>query len=253
MDILEGAALLGAAATAGAINAVAGGGSLISFPALLAAGYGAIPANVTNTVALWPGSVGGSFGYRRELAAQRKRLKALLLPSLLGALGGSIILLSTPESAFDAIVPFLIIFACLVMAFQDVLADFATHHKLGSADGETMPFSLRALIFVVAIYGAYFGAGLGIITLALLGILIKDDIQHLNALKGMLALVINAVAFLYFAAFGPVEWGPALVMAGGALAGGYLGAGLARRLNRRLLRIVVIGYGLLVAAILLIN
>lgn len=254
MDVLEAIGLLAAATTAGAINAIAGGGSLISFPALLAAGYPAVEANVTNTVAIWPGTVGGSLGYRRELQVQRGRLMGLLLPCILGSLLGSIILLAAPESAFDAVVPFLIIFACAVMAFQDTLSDFAVHHKLGTGEHTTnVPFSLQAVMFVVAIYGGYFGAGLGIVTLAFLGILIKDDLQRLNALKGLLALLINFVAVLYFAVFGPVQWGIAIVMAVGALAGGYAGAGMARRLNRRVLRILVVGYGLVVAAILLVN
>ncbi|HXG37101.1 MAG TPA: sulfite exporter TauE/SafE family protein [Dehalococcoidia bacterium] len=253
MDVLEGAGLIAAAGSAGVVNAVAGGGSLISFPALLAAGYPAKTANVTNTVALWPGTVGGSFGYRAELMRQRSRLTALLLPSLAGSLIGSVVLLATPESAFDAIVPFLLIFACLIMAFQDQLAAFAFRHQLGSPDGIAVPFLLKLFIFVLAIYGAYFGAGFSIIALAFLAILIRDDIQHLNALKGMLALLVNALAVVYFAFFGPVEWGPALLMAVAALIGGYLGAGLARRLSRRLLRFVVISYGTLVAVVLLVN
>ncbi|HZP27219.1 MAG TPA: sulfite exporter TauE/SafE family protein [Dehalococcoidia bacterium] len=254
MDVLEGAGLLGAATAAGAINAIAGGGSLVSFPALLAAGYPAVTANVTNTVAIWPGTVGGSLGYRRELVVQRARLMGLLLPCIAGSLVGSIILLAAPESAFDAVVPFLIIFACTVLAFQDVLGDFAVHHKLGaSEDGNRIPLSLQGLMFVVAVYGGYFGAGLGIVTLAFLGILIKDDLQRLNALKGLLALLINFVAVLYFAAFGPVQWGIAIVMACGALAGGYAGAGLARKLNRHVLRILVVAYGLVVAGILFVK
>ena len=125
MDVVQGVGLLGAAFAAGAINAVAGGGSLVSFPALLAAGYPSKASNVTNSVALWPGYVGGSYGYRGELSRQRKRITALALPSIAGALVGSVILLQTPDSAFDRLVPFLIVFACLVMAFQDQLSRWA--------------------------------------------------------------------------------------------------------------------------------
>jgi uncharacterized membrane protein YfcA len=251
MGLIEYLGLLVAAFAAGAINAVAGGGSLISFPALLAAGFASKTANVTNTVALWPGYLGGSVGYRTELRRQRARFVRLLAPAVLGALAGSIILLSTPASAFDAIVPYLILFACVLMAFQDQLSSFALKHRLASHGEEHVPAALQVATFVGAIYGAYFGAGLGIITLAFLSILLPDDIQHSNALKGVLSLLINAVAVIYFAAFGPVRWEPAAVMAAGAIAGGYLGVGVARRLGRRWLRIVVISYGLVVVAILL--
>ncbi len=250
MDVFEAAGLLAAAFVAGAINAVAGGGSLISFPALIAAGYSSKTANVTNTVALWPGYVGGSLGYRAELSTQRRRLAALALPSVLGAIAGSIVLLSTPESAFDVVVPFLIVFACALMAIQDRLSSFAERHRLGSRGGDHVPPPLFVATFLLAVYGAYFGAGLGILTLAFLQILLPDDIQRSNALKGMQSLLINAVAVLWFAAFGPVRWAPAAVMAAGAVAGGYLGVGVARRLGRQWLRVVVIGYGLIVAAVL---
>ena len=251
MSILEAIALLAAAFCAGAINAVAGGGSLISFPALIAAGYPAKTANVTNTVALWPGYLGGSLAYRPELRRQKERVIRLLVPTVLGSLLGSAILLATSEDAFEAIVPFLIIFACGLMLFQEQLAAMASEHRLGMIDGAGVPWPLHVTTFLAAMYGAYFGAGLGILILAFLVIMIPDDIQHSNALKGMLSLLINAVAVVYFAMFGPVEWAPAAVMAGGAIAGGYLGVGLARRLGAVWLRRVVIAYGLTVAAILL--
>ena len=253
MSSIEYLGLLLAAFTAGAINAVVGGGSLISFPALLAFGYPSKTANVTNTVALWPGYAAGSVGYRTELGRQRTRLIALAAPSVLGALAGSVILLSTPQSAFDVIVPFLILFACALMAFQDRLAAFAQTHRLASRGADHVPLPLLASTFVLAIYGAYFGAGLGILTLAFLSILLPDDIQHSNALKGMLSLIINAIAVVYFALFGPVEWAPAAVMAAGAMAGGYLGVGVARRLGRQWLRISVIAYGLVVVVVLLVR
>jgi uncharacterized membrane protein YfcA len=253
MDLLEVAGLAAAAFAAGAINAVAGGGSLISFPALLAAGYPAKVANVTNTVALWPGYLGGSLGYRQELRHQRRRVALLLVPSVLGAIAGSAILLSTPADAFEAIVPFLIVFAVIVMIFQERLAEFATAHQLHSGGDDRVPMPLHVAMFLLAAYGAYFGAGLGILTLAAFSILLPDDLQRSNALKAMTSLLINAVAVLYFAAFGPVEWGAAALMAGGALAGGYLGVGLARRLGAVWLRRAVIAYGVAAAVVLLIR
>lgn len=253
MSLIEFLGLAAAAFAAGAINSVAGGGSLVSFPALLAAGYPSKAANVTNTVALWPGYVGGSYGYRGELKRQRRRIIALAAPSIAGALLGSAILLKTPESAFDAIVPFLILGACALMTFQDPVARFAQAHRLTSRSDDHVPMTLQLGILVLAVYGGYFGAGLGILTLAVLSILLPDDIQHTNALKGLLSVLINLVAVLYFAAFGPVAWPAAMVMAVGSLAGGYLGVGVARRLGKRWLRISVIGYGVAVALVLLIR
>ncbi len=253
MEPFDAAILVAAAFAAGAINAVAGGGSLISFPALVAAGYPAKVANVTNSVALWPGYASGSFGYRAELQYQKRRVASLIAPSVLGALAGSAILLATPESAFDAVVPFLVLLAALLMAVQEPLARLAATHRLSSAGGDHIPLPLHAGIFLLAVYGAYFGAGLGILTLAVLGILLPDNIQHSNALKGMLSLLINAIAVLYFALFGPVEWGPALVMAAGALAGGYLGVGAARRLGRKWLRVAIVAYGVVVAVVLFVR
>lgn len=253
MDALTAIGLAVAAFAAGAINSVAGGGSLISFPALIAAGYVSKSANVTNTVALWPGYISGSYGYRRELERQRRRVLALSMPAIAGALAGSVILLSTPTSVFDRIVPFLILFACALMAFQDPLARFAAQHRLVSRHEDHVPWPLHVATFVLAIYGAYFGAGLGILTLAALGILLPDDIQSSNALKGLLSALINAVAMVYFVLFGPVRWLPMTIMAIGALAGGYFGVGVARRLGKRWLRVAVISYGLIVALVLFVR
>ena len=139
--------------------------------------------------------------------------------------------------------PFLILFATALMAFQGQLTDFAERHRLAARSDDHMPPLLLAVAFLLAVYGAYFGAGLGILTLAVFAVLIPDDMQRLNALKGMSSLLINAVAVVYFAAFGPVEWAPAAVMAIGALAGGYLGAGVARRLGQERLRTAVVGFG----------
>jgi uncharacterized membrane protein YfcA len=253
VDVLEIIGLAAAAFAAGAVNAVAGGGSNISFPALLAFGYDAKPANVTNTVALWPGYFGGSVAYRDELRRQRTRAVLLLVPSIVGALAGSVLLLSTSADTFEAIVPFLILLGSGIMFFQEPLARAAERRQLSSRGGDHVPIALMLMVFAGAVYGAYFGAGLGVILLAGLTILLPDDIQHSNALKGLLSMVINAVAVVWFAAFGPVEWVPAFVMAGGALAGGYLGVGVARMLGAVWLRRAVIGFGVVVAVILLVT
>jgi uncharacterized membrane protein YfcA len=250
MDLPAALGLFGAAFAAGAINAVAGGGSLISFPALLAAGLPPVAANVTNTVALWPGYVGGSLGYRRQLVGQRPIVRRLTAPCLLGALVGAWLLLATPEQVFEALVPLLILFACAVLAAQDRLAERVARHHGQSGHATSL---LWGTTFALAVYGAYFGAALGIMLFAALGVLLPDDVQRTNALKGVLSLVINAVAVLYFALLGPVAWPAAVTMAAGALSGGWLGAGLARRLGRTWLRRVVIAYGVFVAAVLILR
>jgi uncharacterized membrane protein YfcA len=251
VDLGEAAVLLAAAFLAGAINAVAGGGSLVSFPAIVAVGYDTKAANVTNTVALWPGYAAGSFGYRSELRRQRRRVLTLTLPSIAGAVAGAVILLATPTRAFDLVVPFLILFACALMVAQDRLAGAAVRAE---APGEA-PITPGLLVatFFLAVYGAYFGAGLGIMLLAVLGILLPDEIQHSNALKNILSFVMNAMAVVWFALFGPVRWAVAAVMAVGAIAGGYLGVGVARRLGRKWLRVAVVSYGLVSAAVLFLR
>lgn len=252
MGVIESAGVALAAFVAGAINAVAGGGSLVSFPALIAVGYEAKTANVTNTVALWPGYLGGSIGYRYELDHQRRRVIELLPACVMGAIAGSAILLATSADAFEAIVPYLILFACGILALQERIARLVVrrHPEDGSL---ALRWALHVAVFVLAVYGAYFGAGLGILTLAVLGILLPDDLQRTNALKGMLSLLINAVAVVYFALLGPVRWLPAFVMALAALTGGYLGVGVARKLGSRWLRVAVIAYSVLVASLLLVR
>jgi uncharacterized protein len=241
------AALLAAAGVgAGAVNAVAGGGSLISFPALLATGYPSITANVTNAIAVLPGYVGGSLAYRRELAGQGARIRALALTSAVGAAAGAALLLVSPASVFEAIVPWLILAACGLLAVQPRAAAAAHARRRRS------PLTLHAAIFVAAVYGGYFGAGLGIMLLAILGVFVADGLQRLNALKGVLSLLVALVTALGFALFGPVAWGAAAIVGVTSLAGGALGVGLARRLPAPVLRGVVIAYGVGVAIVLLV-
>ena len=241
------AALLAAAGVgAGAVNAVAGGGSLISFPALLATGYPSITANVTNAIAVLPGYVGGSLAYRRELAGQTARIRALALTSAVGAAAGAALLLVSPASVFEAIVPWLILAACGLLAVQPRAAA-AAHARHGRS-----PLTLHAAIFAAAVYGGYFGAGLGIMLLAILGVFVDDGLQRLNALKGVLSLLVALVTALGFALFGPVAWDAAALVGITSLAGGALGVGLARRLPAPVLRGLVIAYGVAVAIVLLV-
>lgn len=247
---LDSAALLvAAAALAGAVNAVAGGGSLISFPALLFVGYPAVTANVTNTVALCPGYVGGTIGYRRELSGQRSRAIALSATSIVGAIGGSWLLLVSDPDVFERIVPYLILAACALLAVQQPLARMvqrrAGQGEDRSSTGSTV--ALHLLQFVGAVYGAYFGAGLGIMMLAVLGVLLVDTMQRLNALKGLMSLVINVVGAVYFAIFADVIWVAVAIMAVAALIGGRIGVALARKLNDQALRWMVVAFGVFVA------
>lgn len=246
MDAGTAALLAAAGLGAGAVNAVAGGGSLISFPALLAAGYPSITANVTNAVAVLPGYLGGSLAYRPELAGQARRIRALALTSGLGAAAGAALLLVSPASVFDAVVPWLILAACALLAAQPRVAAAARGGHAGS------PLALHGAVFGATVYGGYFGAGLGIMLLAILGVFVDDDLQRLNALKGVLSLLVGVVAAVGFAVFGPVAWDAAAIVGIACLAGGALGVSLARRLPARVLRAVVIAYGVAVAVALLV-
>ena len=231
---------------AGAVNAIAGGGSLISFPALLAAGYPSVAANVTNSIALLPGYLGGSLAYRRELAGQRARIRGLATTAALGAAAGAALLLVSPASVFEAIVPWLILAACLLLALQPRAAELVRRSERAGS-----PAALHAALFAATLYGGYFGAGLGIVLLAILGVLLPDDLQRLNALKGVLSLLVAVVSALGFALFGPVAWDAALVVGVACLAGGVAGVRVARRLPAPLLRGAVIVYGVAVAGVLL--
>jgi len=243
----------GAAFLAGAINSVAGGGTLVSFPVLIWLGLPSTIANATSTVAIWPGSLGGMLGFRDNLRGMEPRMYALIVPSVIGGIAGAILLRMTPTSLFDRLVPLLILFAtCLFMA-QDAVQRLL---KIGSPASHREPRWLwGALSFqlVVALYGGYFGAGLGIMMLAALSIIGLTDIHQMNGLKNLLALCINGVAALYFVWKGMVYWPDVIVMATGAIAGGVGGAGLAKRLGRTTVRRVVIAVGLVMAVKLMLR
>lgn len=251
----------GAGLLAGAVNAVAGGGTLISFPALLATGIGPVSANTTSSVGLLAGPVGGSIGYRRELADQGPRVRALAVVSLVGGVLGAVLLLVTPPAAFRALVPYLVLVSCALLAVQPRLARYVARRRgsadpaLGAVRGPVHGITPVVLVGVgaSAVYGSYFGAGLGVLLLAVLGILVQDELQRLNALKGMLALVINAVGVLVFAFSGTVEWAFAAVLAMSALLGGALGVVVARRVPAAALRAAVVLFGTAVAVVLLVQ
>ncbi|HEY6531150.1 MAG TPA: sulfite exporter TauE/SafE family protein [Acidimicrobiales bacterium] len=251
LDLGEALLVAGAGFLAGGVNAVAGGGSLISFPALLAVGYPSVTANVTNTVSILPGYVGGAYGYRRELRGQGDRLRRLAPVSVLGAAAGATLLLTTSSDVFDLVVPFLVALASVLLLAQPRIQQWVLsrpHDGFARSRG-----ALALTAFAAAVYGGYFGGGLGVILLAVLGMFLAGDLQHTNALKSALTLVINLVAMVAFALFGPVQWVAVAIVAPASLVGGWVGAQVARRLRADVLRATVAAFGFAVAVVLLVR
>ncbi|SNQ48223.1 conserved membrane hypothetical protein [Frankia canadensis] len=281
-----GAALTAAAGLlAGAVNAIAGGGTLIAFPALLAAGLPALTANITSSVGLVTGYAGGALGYRRELADQVDRLRALAPPAVLGGILGAVILLATPSSSFRTVVPFLVLASCLLLAVQTRLAAVVARRRASSSSrtgpgaprpgpapavpgaasppagpptqplavGQPVTWPTRIGVLVAGMYGSYFGAGLGVLLLGVLGILLADELQRTNALKTLLSFGVNAVGVVVFLITARVAWGYAGILVVASLVGGLLGARIARRLRPDLLRAAVITLGVVVAVVLLVR
>ncbi len=242
------AILFVAAFAAGIINSIAGGGTLLSFPALVWIGRDPILANATNAVALWPGSFSAMVGFRRELRDARQWLLLLTIPSLVGGAAGAVLLLRTSTKTFNEIVPFLILGATLLLAAQEVITRRLQHVPKGRG---WIAFAF-VFQFLVGVYGGYFGAGMGILMLAALGLIGLTDLHQMNGLKNLLAICINGVAAIYFALSGAVLWKDAAIMAVAAIAGGFAGAKMARRLGRKFVRgaVVVIGLTMTVALFL---
>ncbi len=240
MTPTDGALLVLSAFGAGALNSVAGGGSFLSFPALVLTGVPALNANATSTVALWPGSVTSTFGYRTELAAERERLSWLAAVSLGGGAAGALLLLWTPVRVFEGLVPFLLLAATLVFTFGDSVRKRLT---LASRGAVTVAWA------AIAVYGGYFGGGMGLLMLAALTLLGMTDIHRMNALKSALGVLVNGVAVAIFAVAGAVQWAEAGLMVIGSMAGGYAGARLARRVEPKRVRsaVVVMGWALTAA------
>jgi uncharacterized membrane protein YfcA len=227
---------------AGTINTVVGSGTLVTFPVLLAVGYSPVVANVSNTLGLVPGSVSGAIGYRAELEGQRARVRTLGTASVLGGIVGAILLLSLPSAAFDAIVPALIVLALVLVVAQPRLS-----RMLAERRDRVRPHGGPLLwtgVFGTGIYGGYFGAAQGVILLAITGIAIPEDLQRLNALKNVLAGLVNGVAAVIFVLFASVAWLPAVLLAVGSAAGGQLGARIGRRLPPAALRGVIVVVGI---------
>jgi len=242
VTIADGAFLAAAAAGAGVVNAIAGGGTLLTFPSLLAIGVSPVAANATNTVALFPGQLASSFAYRAHIQDERRRALVLGLPSLLGGGIGAWLLFALSERVFERAVPWLIVFACVVLALQGHLKAVVARVRHANH-----PAALWMAQLVISIYGGYFGAGMGILMLAAMGILLPSSMQHANALKGLFSLLINASAAVYFVAQGAVRGPEAALMAAASIAGGFAGARLAQRLPPSGMRMFAIAVGLFAA------
>jgi uncharacterized protein len=240
MDPLDAIAILAAGVGAGAINTVVGSGTLITFPVLIALGYPALVANVSNNIGLVPGSISGAIGYRRELEGQRSRVLQLGIFTFIGALIGATLLLVLPASAFDAVVPALIALALVLVVVQPRLQDALAHRR--RAESHRSP-ALRAAVGATGIYGGYFGAAQGIILISILGIAIDDELQRLNGLKNVLAGLANLTAGIVFVFAANVDWAVAGLIAIGSTLGAVLGARYGRRLSPTALRALIVVVG----------
>lgn len=244
--------LFGAGFAAGVMNAIAGGGTILTFPALIVAGVPPILANATSTVALLPATLAGVAGYRRNLPAVARWIRVFLPVSLLGGLAGGILLTRTPAPLFERLVPFLILFATVLFTSRDLFVRIFRIEERHAHDRASARWLAGAVFFqlLVSIYGGYFGAGIGILMLASLGVLGFHHIHEMNALKGVLGFLINAIAAAYFMAIGLVQWPAAAAVAVGGILGGYSGAHFAQRISQRSVRRLITALGFMLTAVM---
>ncbi|MGI8868020.1 MAG: sulfite exporter TauE/SafE family protein [Mycobacteriales bacterium] len=245
MTPLEALGIAAAGFGAGGINAIVGSGSLITFPTLLALGYPSVLANVTNTVGIFPGSFSGVYGYRRELRGQAGRCVRYGAATVTGAAGGAILLLTLPSGVFDSVVPVLILLACVLMAVQPWLV-----RRLTNVHARKLGVAAVVGVFGTGVYGGYFGAAQGVILIALLSVVVDDELQRLNALKNVLAGLANLVGAIVFVIATHIAWGAAGLIALGSIIGGQVGAAYGRRIPAKVLRWIVVVAGTAVAVIL---
>ena len=237
--------LVAAGLAAGVVNAVAGGGSLITFPSLIGIGLPSVDANVTNSVSVFPGYVSSVAGSRADLRGQGRRLVSVIPASVVGAAAGCALLLGTPARAFEVIVPFLVLGAAAILAFQDRLRALVGHSR---ADRKGV---LQVVVFVGAVYGGYFGAALGVMYVAALALVVDETLNRINALKNVLSASVGLVTVVVFALFAPIHWGAVLAVAPATVVGGYAGARLARRLPAKVLKALIVSFGAVIGLVLL--
>ncbi|MCL2542670.1 MAG: sulfite exporter TauE/SafE family protein [Nocardioidaceae bacterium] len=248
MSPIQAVAVTAAGVVAGGVNTIVGSGSLLTFPTLLAVGYSPVVANVSNTVGICGGTISGTFGYRRELRGQRRRALGFGSASLLGAIVGVVLLLRLPGSVFASVVPVLILLACALIAAQPWIA-----RRLAGVRTQHLGIAGYVGIFLTGVYGGYFGAAQGVILMALLGLVMDDDLQRLNALKNVLAGIVNVVAAVLFIALTHVAWTAALLILAGSLVGGRIGAHYGRRIPPQVLRWTIVVVGTAVGLIMLLT
>jgi uncharacterized membrane protein YfcA len=241
--------LIVAGLAAGAVNAIAGGGSLITFPSLIAIGLPSVDANVTNSVSVFPGYVSSVVGSRADLAGQGHRVRMIVPACLAGSVVGCALLLLTPARAFELVVPFLVLAAAATLAFQERLRGMVGHPRALSPRRASI--TLQLVVFGGAIYGGYFGAALGVMYVAALALILDEPLNRINALKNVLSATVGLVTVVVFAIFGPVHWTAALTVAPATIIGGYVGARLARRLPARILKTIIVSFGTAIGLVLL--
>jgi uncharacterized membrane protein YfcA len=249
MDLAHISLLIVAGVAAGVVNAIAGGGSLITFPTLIAVGLPTVDANVTNSVSVFPGYVASVAGSRADLRGQSGRLKRILPTAMAGTAIGCVLLLSTPARAFEVIVPFLVLGAAATLAFQQRLRGLVGHPREMSDRRRIV--TLQVVVFAGAIYGGYFGAALGVMYVAALALILDEPLNRINALKNVLSAAVGLVTVAIFAIFANIHWGAALTLAPATVVGGYAGARLARKLPARVLRVVIVAFGAAIGIVLL--
>lgn len=237
----------------GAVNALAGGGSLISFPALVAVGYPAVTANVTNALAMWPGYASSSLAFRAELADQRAAMRSLGVTATVGGVAGTVLLLGLPSEVFDAVVPWFVLLASLLLGVQPRLADLVRRRSRGSDRASHRTPALHAALFAAGAYGAYFGGGLGVVLLGVLGLYLTDHLHVLMGLKNVLSLFVSTVAVIAFVLFAPVAWGAFALVAPAAFAGGWAGSRVAKQIPPDVLRVAIVLVGTAVGVAMLLR
>ena len=247
LNIFNICILILAAMSAGFVNALAGGGTLITFPVLIALGIPPIAANVTNTVALCPGYFAGTYAQKQDFFAMKKTLWLIIPFAVLGGFVGGILLIYTPEKSFLAIIPYLILAASAILALQKPLKKILAKKNEKSTSGKTNPFLFAFLIFLASVYGGYFGAGLGVILMAVLGLLLHESLTRINALKQSTSFCINIIAAGYFSFSGMVIWPIVALVIAGSLTGGLIGGKLAGKINPEILRWIVVITGFSIA------
>lgn len=253
MSTTEALLVVAAGFVAGMVNAIAGGGSLVSFPALLAVGYPAVTANVTNSLAMWPGYASSIAAFRGDLLGQRRRVVELAATASAGGAAGVVLLLALPSSVFDAVVPWCVLFASGLLAVQPRLSTWLRARPSQKDREDHRALSLHVALFVSGIYGAYFGGGLGVVLLGLLGLYLNDHLHTIMGIKNVMSLVVSSVAAVAFVFFAPIAWTAFAVVAPASFVGGFAGARLAKLIPPDVLRITIVLTGVAVGIVMLIQ